>query len=221
MSSCNRCGIIVLDDSDKCPLCKQVLTEDGEKKINAYPDVRDGMRKTRLFENLVLFLSIVASVVVLTIDYLVTGALDWSLLVLFGLIYANVLIRLAIIGKSGYIYKTICMVILALLLLWLIDHYTGGHGWSIEFAYPGVIVFMNLAIIILMIVNRRNWQSYMMVQLFTIFLSIIPVFMIFTDIVNFPYIIIGAFAMSVFLFLGTLIIGDRRARNELSRRFHI
>ena len=30
-----------------------------------------------------------------------------------------------------------------------------------------------------------------------------------------------AFGISVFLFLGTLIIGDRRARLELKRRFHV
>lgn len=221
MSKCNRCAIIINDDSDKCPLCRQVLDDDGGVKIDKYPDARDSVRRFRLFENIVLFLSIVAVISVITVNYLVSGNLSWSLLVLFALIYVNVLIRLAIIGKTGYMFKTVCMVVLALLLLWGIDRFTGDNGWSIEFAYPGVVILMNIAIIILMIVNRRNWQSYMMAQIFSIILGLIPLFISFTDYVNFPYIIYGALAMSVFLFLGTLIIGDQRARNELGRRFHI
>ena len=72
-----------------------------------------------------------------------------------------------------------------------------------------------------MIVNRRNWQSYMMWQIFMILCSIVPVILIFTGIVTGRLFALIAFAFSLFLFLGTLIIGDRRARVELKRRFHV
>ena len=57
------------------------------------------------------------------------------------------------------------------------------------------------------------------------FLSCIsaPLAIIFIAIgvIDFPYIAIVAMGASLFLFLGTLIIGDYRARSELKRRFHI
>ena len=40
-------------------------------------------------------------------------------------------------------------------------------------------------------------------------------------IVTAPILAVLAFAFSAALFLGTLIIGDRRARTELRRRFHV
>ena len=40
-------------------------------------------------------------------------------------------------------------------------------------------------------------------------------------IVTAPILALLAFAFSAALFLGTLIIGDRRARTELRRRFHV
>ena len=80
---------------------------------------------------------------------------------------------------------------------------------------------MDLAILILMITNRRNWQSYMMLQIFTMILSGLGLGLLAVDIVVYPYVMLVAAAASLFLFLGTLIIGDKRARNELKRRFHV
>ena len=96
-----------------------------------------------------------------------------------------------------------------------------GLGWSVNYALPSAIILVDVGIIICMIVNRRNWQSYMMWQIFMILCSIVPVILIFTGIVTAQLFALIAFAFSLFLFLGTLIIGDRRARVELKRRFHV
>ena len=80
---------------------------------------------------------------------------------------------------------------------------------------------MDLAILIMMIVNRRNWQSYMMLQIFMMILSGSGLVLLAMDLLVYPYVMLVAAASSLFLFLGTFIIGDRRARNELKRRFHI
>jgi hypothetical protein len=102
-----------------------------------------------------------------------------------------------------------------------IDYLTGYKGWSINFIYPAAVILVDLSIMILMIVNRRNWQSYMMLQILTILMSLIPVILLAVGIVTFPYLALIAFGVSVFLFLGTLIMGDQRAKTELKRRFHI
>jgi hypothetical protein len=60
-----------------------------------------------------------------------------------------------------------------------------------------------------------------MLQILTILMSLIPVILLAVGIVTFPYLALIAFGVSVFLFLGTLIMGDQRAKTELKRRFHI
>jgi hypothetical protein len=72
-----------------------------------------------------------------------------------------------------------------------------------------------------MLVNRRNWQSYLMVQMVALIASAVAVILIFTEVITFPYLAAVASALSLFIFLGTVIIGDRKAREELKRRFHI
>lgn len=102
-----------------------------------------------------------------------------------------------------------------------IDLLTGASGWALTFVFPSAILAMVLATIILMIVNIRNWQSYMMMQLFLVLMSVIAMILVAVKVIWFPYLAMGAMGASLFLFLGTLIIGDKRARTELKRRFHI
>ncbi len=192
-----------------------------DKEGTRYPDVKGASRKYRLLENIILFLSIVCQIVLTTVDYMADKDINWSIIVLLILIYANVTLRLAIVGKNGYIFKTVSTFVFTLLLLVGIDLLTGDRGWALTFVFPGAIIALVIGTIVLMIVNHRNWQSYMMMQIFLVLMSAIAMILVATDVIKFPYLAMGAMGASLFLFLGTLIIGDRRARTELKRRFHV
>jgi hypothetical protein len=189
--------------------------------MERYPEAWVVVRRFHLLENIVLFLSILIEAVLILINYLVTPFFVWSAIVGLILIYANVVLRLAIIGKSGYLFKTISLVLFAIVILIAIDYLTGYRRWSLNYVMPAGILLMDVGILVLMVVNRRNWQSYMMVQLITILLSLVPVILLAVGEVTFSWLAVIACAVSVFIFLGTLIIGDERARTEMKRRFHI
>lgn len=279
MTKCMKCGVYITDNTDKCPLCQQVVapvelssdhkniagafgqhnnvadestgdTDSAAKLINGandtdsaekptdgtvkfekstashdngtrYPDVKGASRKYRLLENIILFLSIVGQIVMTTVDYMTDREINWSIIVLLVVIYANVTLRLAIVGRNGYIFKIVSTFVFTVLFLEGIDLLTGASGWALTFVFPSAILAMVIATIILMIVNIRNWQSYMMMQLFLVLMSVIAMILVAVKVIWFPYLAMGAMGASLFLFLGTLIIGDKRARTELKRRFHI
>lgn len=279
MTKCMKCGVYITDNTDKCPLCQQVVapvdlssdhkniagafgqhnnvsdestgdTDSAAKLINGtndtdsaekptdgtvkfekstashdngtrYPDVKGASRKYRLLENIILFLSIVGQIVLTTVDYMTDREINWSFIVLLVVIYANVTLRLAIVGRNGYIFKIVSTFVFTVLFLEGIDLLTGASGWALTFVFPSAILAMVIATIILMIVNIRNWQSYMMMQLFLVSMSVIAMILVAVKVIWFPYLAMGAMGASLFLFLGTLIIGDKRARTELKRRFHI
>lgn len=279
MTKCMKCGVYITDNTDKCPLCQQVVapvdmssdhkniagafgqhnnvsdestgdTDSAAKLINGtndtdsaekptdgtakfekstashdngtrYPDVKGVSRKYRLLENIILFLSIVGQIVLTTVDYMTDQGINWSFIVLLVVIYANVTLRLAIVGRNGYIFKIVSTFVFTVLFLEGIDLLTGASGWALTFVFPSAILAMVIATIVLMIVNKRNWQSYMMMQLFLVLMSVIAMILVAVKVIWFPYLSMGAMGASLFLFLGTLIIGDKRARTELKRRFHI
>lgn len=220
MSRCRNCDVEILDESEFCPLCHSVL-EQTEELENMYPDARLKTQKLKFISRLYLFLAILAEFVLLIVDFSGENQVHWSVLVGLGLLYIYTVLRYAVLGKSGYRAKTIVLVLLAVLLTVVIDFMTGYRGWSVDYVVSGGILLVDVVIIALMIINHRNWQSYLMWQISMLFFSWIPAILYWSGVENNVYMAFLPLVVSVFLFLGTLMVGGRRAWQELYRRFHI
>ena len=222
MAKCRNCNIEILDETVSCPLCQTILehTDDLE---NMYPDVRLKMRAFTLTARIYLFVAIVLEAVLFTLNLITfeENPIWWSAITGLILLYAYVVLRYAIIGKNGYKSKVIILLLIAVLSAVAIDLVTGYRGWSVDYVLPGGILLMDVVIIGCMIYNRRNWQSYMMWQILAILCSLIPIGLYVLGLERNEYLAFLPMAASASLFLGTLIIGDRRARTELKRRFHL
>ncbi|MGN0343029.1 MAG: DUF6320 domain-containing protein [Roseburia sp.] len=220
MSKCKVCHVDIRDESSVCPLCHNVIEQDDSSE-NFYPDVRFFTKKMRMVSNVMLFLIIVIAAVVTYINYACTNGFWWSFIVDAGLVYVYLVFRFVILGNSGYRVKMMGMTLVSILYLLLIDWVTGYRGWALNFVLPGAILVLDLGIFVLMFVNLRNWQSYLPLQLWMVVCSLVPGLFCLIHWITLPVLSVVAFGVSLFLFLGTLIIGDRRARTELKRRFHV
>ena len=220
MSRCRKCNVEILDETERCPLCDSVL-EQTEELENMYPNVVIAARKMALIARVYLFSAILLETLLVVIN--ATGDFQtwWSVIAGLGFLYGYLVIRFAILGKAGYKSKVMVLVLIAVLLAVISDFLVGYNGWSVTYALPIAIVCLDAVIVALMILNKRNWQSYMMWQIMMIFFSVISLEFSVAGIASAPLWGELAFGASVALFLGTLIIGGRRARTELKRRFHI
>lgn len=222
MSKCKMCKMEILDKTDTCPLCQHVLERDGKEGRNLYPDARIVTKKYRMLENVFLFISIVLWCILFVIDYTTDPEFLWSFTVGLAIIYANIMLRLTILGKQTYMTKILWSILIGLALLIEADVLTGYHGWGLNFAFPTAVALWDIAVVVLMLfINRRNWQSYIIDQVTALVLCGIMMFLIWIDVITFPYYAIAVQMLTLFMFLGTVIIGDRKARSELKRRFHI
>lgn len=220
MSRCRQCNVEILDETERCPLCNSVLEQTVEVE-NMYPNVRPMTRKLMLISRIYLFCAILVEALLVYINAVTEYEIWWSVIPGLMFLYGYMLIRYAILGKSGYKSKIIVLTLIAILMMVAADFVVGYRGWSVNYTLPAGILLIDAGILVLMFYNRRNWQSYMMWQIFMILCSIVPLVFSKVGIVTAPLLGLIAFAASVFLFLGTLIIGDRKARTELKRRFHI
>lgn len=220
MSVCKKCNLEILDETERCPLCNSVLEHTIEVE-NMYPNVRVMARKLMLISRIYLFCAIILEVLLVYINVVTESQTWWSAISGLSFIYVYMLIRFAILGKSGYQSKVTMLALIAVLMLVAADFLSGYRGWSVNYALPVIILLVDLSILFLMFFNRRNWQSYMMWQLFMILCSVVSLVFSLIGIATRPFMGELAFASSVLLFVGTVIIGDRRARTELKRRFHV
>ena len=220
MSRCKQCNVEILDETERCPLCHSVLEKTVEVE-NMYPNVRTMTRRLALLSRIYLFVAILVEALLIYLNVLSDSEMFWSAIPGLAMLYGYLVLRYAILGKSGYKGKIIVLTLIAILMVVAIDFVVGYRGWSVNYALPSAILLVDAGILILMCINRRNWQSYMMWQIFMILCSIVPLVLYAVGIVTAPLLAALAFAFSAALFLGTLIIGDRRARTELRRRFHV
>ena len=220
MSRCKQCNVEILDETERCPLCHSVLEKTVEVE-NMYPNVRTMTRRLALLSRIYLFVAILVEALLIYLNVLSDSEMFWSAIPGLAMLYGYLVLRYAILGKSGYKGKIIVLTLIAILMVVAIDFVVGYRGWSVNYALPSAILLVDAGILVLMCINRRNWQSYRMWQIFMILCSVVPLVLYAVGIVTAPILALLAFAFSTALFLGTLIIGDRRARTELRRRFHV
>lgn len=221
MAECKKCGVHITDDTDRCPFCRCVLEDDGIKGENVYPDTEEKVKFWRIVRKIILFLSLCAVGGMVIALYMGADIFNWTVVVALILLYVNVSLYMSITGKIGYMFKTLFLTLLALLILIGIDYFTGYNRWSFDYTLPSGMIFLNVVCVLLMIINRRNWQSYISFQLFNIFWSIVMAVLLKLDVIRQPVLVVIAVSASILVFAGTIIFGGRRATDELKRRFFI
>lgn len=221
MAECKKCGVRITDDTDRCPFCRCVLEDDGTKGENVYPDVESKVKVWRHIRRIVLFLSICGMVGMLIALYMGADIMNWTVVVGLILLYVNLTIYMTITERIGYMFKTLFLTLTVVFILIGIDYFTGYRRWSYDYTLPAALMFLNFSCVLLMLINRRNWQSYISLQIFNLFWSVVLMILLHLDIVRQPVMVLIAVAASIVIFAGTMIFGGRRASDELKRRFFI
>lgn len=232
MSKCRRCNIDILDDSRVCPLCDGVLEAENENEPDSenvperfgsvmYPDIEPAMKKIKLVIKLFIFISIIVECILILINYLTYNGFKWSVICGVAMVYMCFTVAYSFQHNKGHRSKMLVQMLGAMVLAVSIDFAIGYNGWSVNYAIPSAIILVDVAILVLMLVNSDSWQNYIMLQIAMLIISCLFLILIFVDIVNVPLLTIIAAAVSGLILLATLVFGDRKAVNELSRRFRV
>ncbi len=220
MSKCKKCNVEILDVTEACPLCRSVLEKTDEME-DMYPDALHTTKKLIFASRIYLFCALIITLIFVGIDIHRDAPFKWSILVGSILFYVYMILRYAIIGKMGYINKTMVLAVTAVALAIGIDFATGYRGWSVEYVISIGIIIVDIGILVLMICNHRNWQSYIMWQLSMLVLSLIPPVLYWVGVEKNAYFAFTPITVTIMLFVGTVLLGGQRAETEIKRRFHI
>ena len=222
MRECRKCRVEILDDTTVCPLCSSVLEISGEEQeCTGYPDVKAAVRKLSFIARLYTFLAIVTEAALIIVNYLNYHGVWWSAITGICILYFYITLKYSIQKNKGYQSVIVVQVIGAVLLVIAADNIAGYRGWSVNYVLPGAILLLNGTIGTLMIVNASNWQSYILMQILTALASAGSVVLWRFQVITRPLLSFAALAVSLCMLLGTLIFGDRKAKAELKRRFHV
>lgn len=217
---CNHCGVIILDETEKCPLCDGVV-EGDDTGLNSYPNIVDKIKKTSILMRILFTVWVLTFGALGIASYYVHGFILSVVVVAASTYYGLFMLWLMTKPQYGYMKRIFLAIIVGVIFIVIIDYVTGFHYWSLNYVLPSGIIFLNFALLLLRFINRRNWRSYIVQQLFVIFLGIVPVIFILNGQISHPILSVIAIAISIMMFVGTLVIGGREGLMELKRRFHI
>lgn len=223
MKWCKQCHLEIAESERLCPLCRTVPESDGKENdsLLLYPRIAFDVQKYHLFMRMFLFISIVTGGVLFVVNLVNYHGFFWSGIVLAAILYAIITLVYSIQQNTNPAAKIMVQTLAAEFLVVWIDYLIGYEGWSVNYAVPGILLVAECSMLVLQIVNFMNWQSYILFQIEYVVLSMIPVGLYFFQIVTEPLMTFLALGCSVVIFAGTMIFGDRKAKNELIRRFHI
>lgn len=199
-----------------------VLTGDGSSTGNIYPDIRNKTRMLKRLINIASYFGIVLEIFLAVINYYNYYGIKWSVITGGAIFYIILTLQYTVNKRNGHIIKIFVQMLGAMLLVVVIDFALGFSGWSYNIGIPLIILLLDVIILVCMVINFENWQSYLLIQIFTLAASIIHMaFYMAGVIVNGPVLPWVTFGVSAVIFTSCLVIGGKKAENELKRRFYI
>lgn len=221
MNKCKRCNIEIVDDTDVCPLCGNIVTKDDERQFNTYPNVRNKIRFVKRLVAITVYFLVVAEVVLCITDYYTDYKISWSLVTGICILYTIFTLEYSFNRRGNHIRKIFAQSAVALCLMLLLDGMTGAAGWSVIYGVPCSVMILDMILVVCMLVNFSDWQSYLLVQLFTFLVSGALLILYLTGVTKSPVLPWASFGLSAFIFSFCFFVGYREAKSELRKRFYI
>lgn len=227
MKCCKRCGIEVLGNREVCPLCNSVLhreepeNRERDTEEDSFPDIAAKHRVHRQIFWIATYVCVILEALFLFLNRLFSPGVRWSLIT--GVAAAYILSSLwqMLSRRKGHIVKIYFQAAAVFVLLAGIDYSLGFQGWSLRYGLPCVLLALAVIILVCMIVNFANWQNYLTMQIFMVLFSL--GYLIYSVVGRggnriLAWIVFGTYLT---LWVMTMILGGRKAENEVRRKFHL
>ena len=221
MKKCKNCNMEVKSQHNKCPLCLCELQDIGNVvSERTYPKIKTDVNKYTKWINITKILSIIASVILIIINFLTTKGSAWSLISIAGILFFWGVISHALRTNSNVASKLFVQVILISILVFIIDNVTGYKMWSLNYVIPSIIVSANMTIFILILINRMNLTNYIRYQILLIVFGFILLILYLFKLSNILWTSLTSAIISFVILILTLIYSDKSVSDELKRRLH-
>ena len=223
MKYCKRCGVEVVGEREVCPLCSSVLHVDEKpaRQEDSFPDIAAKRKVRRKVFWICVYICVLIEALLLGLNRIFSPEVRWSLISGAAEAYELLSLSQMLSRRKGHITKLYFQAAAVFLLLLGIDYSLGFHGWSVKYGFPCVLLGFAAIILLCMIINFANWQNYLTMQVFMGIFSL--AFLIYSFRGKNGNLILACVVFGIYLTLWvmTMIIGGRKAENEIRRKFHL
>lgn len=222
MNKCKKCGVQIADPTRICPLCQMVLTiDEQEKPSKTYPNIREKRKLWTKIWKIVTFVLVIVQILLIGFNAAYYQGIRWSMISGVAILYLLASLHQLILHPDSLVRKLFRQTVMVWLLLLVIDLALGFRGWSFTIGLPCVILSLDGIVLVCMIVQFRNWQNYLLLQMFALLVSVFNVVLWLIQRHSFGILVWITLGVTALFFGFCVFFGNTKAKNELQRRFYI
>jgi hypothetical protein len=243
MTKCRKCGVLVEDELDECPLCGEPVTEDAREQRRSErerenvlraggsvePENEETVRSAKiwLFE-MTSLVAFTAAIIIFAADFAFGFTVTWSLypLLAIGFVYLVTAAIIAFVRVPGVLLAAETLIVAGFLLL--LDLLIGQADWFLSIALPVTVLVALIVGIAGVVIAKLSLNALQVLAV--VFLAsgffVVGLELILNYAINDQILVswsLVAFACTLSLFFLILFINKRlRERHaEFKKIFHI
>ena len=221
MILCNNCKVYIRDGKNICPLCGNIVSHrNSDKEAAVYPVIPPAYERHMAIRILV-FISIVATVISYIVYKLFPTSVNWPMMVVFGIVSMWLSITDALRKRYNITKSIMWQVIIMSLLSIFWDWKTGWRAWSLDYAIPILCIAAIIVMYVTAKVMKLGIGYYIAYFLLGGLFGIIPGLFILLNLVTVDYPSIISVAISIIFLSAILIFQGEKILSELQKRMHI
>lgn len=153
---CKYCGVEVDDDSKICPLCHELLEDDGAPThVNFPPKTPASMKRKKpsrfSFNNVYIAVSALILILCIPLNLVLTPDVMWFSIVIAVLLYGYLTVVNTVMSNSSLWIKIFCQIVMICLILWaaqsVLNPLMGErNNWLLDFALPIILTLSVIAL---------------------------------------------------------------------------
>ncbi|MCI8416300.1 MAG: MFS transporter [Lachnospiraceae bacterium] len=197
-----------------------VYPEEQPGKI-PYPRQPRDEERYRIWTKGYFVASVLLGGILTFLNFFTYRGVPWSLVSTGAIVYFLFTMRFSVHHNTNPAAKIMIQTLAAQVFCLLADVSLGYSGWSVNYAIPALLLLANGMNLILTAVNHMSWQSYLLFQIEYVVLGLIPMVLRLLGVITRPALTRAALLSSVGILSVSLLLGDKKAKAELKRRFHM
>jgi hypothetical protein len=228
MKHCPNCGIDVNTDRITCPLCRNTLDTLDNPKMEViyqpYPKFKEREKRRRLFFKILVFLSIVACILGIGINYLTFDKDNpsyWCLIVIGSVIVAWFFGRGMFISKGNFGKRLTLLNFSCLLLLLVIEFDFSSKSWVLNYMFPFLVIAELITLSLMSLISGKQFKRLTASLIMLSIISAIPYILVEIEILTISWPAATAVLTGIVVVLGMIVFGFRTTIEQLKKYFHI
>ena len=212
---CSNCGVTVNSPSKYCPICSNKLKHKGTNTI--YPKIK---RKSNMYLKVLLFISLLITLVVGYIDYEINKKITFSAYVGLALL-SNYITIVYIFRSYKDIFKLFGRYGLILNIILFIWYMYTKQIFITNFIIPSLcIIELLFNDIFLFIFKRKHIRKYLGVLISNVVVAFVPLILIALKMIDFNYVAHVAMILSIINILILVIFDFSDLKEEVIMFFN-